>query len=240
MISALDLTEIAPNISESDLQAILDGARHAAHEVERPAAPVTTYLMGMAVAREIAYSLTDVGRVESEPLHSCDKRVCAENLAALTDLPFADSSSMDGWAVNGTGPWTLTDAQQLERNQASVVTTGGALPTGTQAVVRTENGTLPGNPLAAIVALTTLVQPMINRMLGQQLQPFISLGSSASLKGGRSGTRLVPGSVVDAEFIPAEFSGSAMLRGLSRSTGFAIVTSQVEAGNSVDFLPLSI
>ncbi len=51
VITALDLDEIAPSLSESDLQAILDGARHAAHEVERPAAPVTTYLMGMAVAR---------------------------------------------------------------------------------------------------------------------------------------------------------------------------------------------
>jgi hypothetical protein len=38
-------------VSDSDLKAILDGARHAAHQVERPAAPVTTYLMGMAVAR---------------------------------------------------------------------------------------------------------------------------------------------------------------------------------------------
>ncbi len=51
VITALDLDESAPSLSESDLQAILDVARHAAHEVERPAAPVTTYLMGMAVAR---------------------------------------------------------------------------------------------------------------------------------------------------------------------------------------------
>lgn len=51
VIGALDLGEITPSVSESDLTAILDGARHAAHQVERPAAPVTTYLMGMAVAR---------------------------------------------------------------------------------------------------------------------------------------------------------------------------------------------
>ncbi len=370
-----------------------------------------------ADARDLAYSIVPSGQIESTPLDSCDRRVCASNLVALTDLPFAETSSMDGWAVNGTGPWTLTDAEQLEGNETSVVTTGAALPLGTQAIVRTENGMLtgnqltsesasaddirnageecrsgetlcskgttlnpaligllaatghdsinvfaqpriqiiitgnelltgglptrqlvrdslgpqipmwlkrmgaeilpvlyvndqpdaisqamtstdadivvttggtaasakdhfrtaianaqgrmlidgvavspghpmklavanssttqqtpivglPGNPLAAIAALTTLVQPIINKMLGQQLQPFISIISSASLKGGRSRTRLVPGSVVDAEFIPAEFSGSAMLRGLSTSTGFAIVTSQVEAGNAVLFLPL--
>ncbi len=370
-----------------------------------------------ADARDLAYSIVPSGQIESTPLDSCDRRVCASNLVALTDLPFAETSSMDGWAVNGTGPWTLTDAEQLEGNEASVVTTGATLPAGTQSIIRSENGSLtgdqltsesasaddirnageecrsgetlcskgttlnpaligllaatghdsinvfaqpriqiiitgnelltgglptrqlvrdslgpqipmwlkrmgaevlpvlyvndqpdaisqamtstdadivvttggtaasakdhfrtaianaqgrmlidgvavrpghpmklavanssttqqtpivglPGNPLAAIVALTTLVQPIINKMLGQQLQPFISIISSASLKGGRSRTRLVPGSVVDAEFIPAEFSGSAMLRGLSTSTGFAIVTSQVKAGNAALFLPL--
>lgn len=51
VISALDLGEVTTTVTESDLGAILDGARHAAHEIERPAAPVTTYLMGMAVAR---------------------------------------------------------------------------------------------------------------------------------------------------------------------------------------------
>jgi hypothetical protein len=51
VIKALNLGEVTQNVSDSDLKAILDGARHAAHQVERPAAPVTTYLMGMAVAR---------------------------------------------------------------------------------------------------------------------------------------------------------------------------------------------
>ncbi len=34
-----------------DIDAILDVAREAAHGVERPAAPVSTYLMGYAVAK---------------------------------------------------------------------------------------------------------------------------------------------------------------------------------------------
>ena len=36
---------------EVDVDAILDLARVAAHEVERRAAPVTTYLVGLAVGR---------------------------------------------------------------------------------------------------------------------------------------------------------------------------------------------
>lgn len=34
-----------------DTEALLDLARIAAHRVERPAAPITTYLLGFAVAR---------------------------------------------------------------------------------------------------------------------------------------------------------------------------------------------
>jgi molybdopterin molybdotransferase len=367
--------------------------------------------------REFTYSFIHVGEVEVVPLDSGDKRVCAETVIALTNLPFTDSSSMDGWAVNGDGPWTLTDAQQLEKNQASVLTTGAALPEGAQAIVRTENGTLsgdrltsssantgdirtageecsidqalcapgvmlnpaligllaatghdqikvfsqpriqiiitgdelltsglptrervrdslgiqvpmwlnrmgahvlpvlyrsdqadeiskalinspadillttggtaastkdhfitaisiaggevlldgvavrpghpmklavvrscegkqipvvglPGNPLAAIVALSTLVQPMLNKLLGQQLQTLIPTTASTSLPGSKSGTRLAPGWVTDTGFTPAEFSGSAMLRGLSTSTGFAVIEHSIDEGDTVSFLPL--
>ena len=51
VIRVLNLGEVTESFNESDLKAILDAARHAAHQVERPAAPATTYLMGMAVAR---------------------------------------------------------------------------------------------------------------------------------------------------------------------------------------------
>ena len=372
-----------------------------------------------SAARELAYSLVQPGVVETLSLETCDKRVSAANLVALSALPFADSSSMDGWAVNGSGPWTLIKAQQLKVNQCSVVTTGAALPFGSQGIVRTENGTLtgdqltsesesaddirrtgeecevgeelcaagvtfnpaligllaatgydeinvfsqprvqiiitgdelltqglpirqqvrdslgmqipmwlqrmgarvlpviyvqdqageisaamtstdadlvvttggtaasakdhfknaveiargevlvdgvavrpghpmklavarntagkqipvvglPGNPLAAIVALLTFAQPLVNKMLGQEIHKLVPVQTSVVLKGAKSGTRLVPGSIVDAAFTPAEFSGSAMLRGLSSATGFAVVSSTVAAGDSVDFLALAV
>ena len=372
-----------------------------------------------SAARELAYSLVQPGVVETLSLETCDKRVSAANLVALSALPFADSSSMDGWAVNGSGPWTLIKAQQLKVNQCSVVTTGAALPFGSQGIVRTEHGTLtgdqltsesesaddirrtgeeckvgeelcaagvtfnpaligllaatgydeinvfsqprvqiiitgdelltqglpirqqvrdslgmqipmwlqrmgarvlpviyvqdqageisaamtstdadlvvttggtaasakdhfknaveiargevlvdgvavrpghpmklavarntagkqipvvglPGNPLAAIVALLTFTQPLVNKMLGQEIRKLVPVQTSVVLKGAKSGTRLVPGSIVDAAFTPAEFSGSAMLRGLSSATGFAVVSSTVAAGDSVDFLALAV
>ena len=365
-------------------------------------------------AREFAYSLGEMCTVESVQLDACDRRVCAENLVALGDLPNADSSSMDGWAVSGVGPWTVTQADHIEPDHASPVTTGATLPAGAQAIVRTENGTLtgvqldstsasaqdirrmgeecacgdllcrqgtalhpaligllaatghdainvvtqptvqiiitgdelltsglptqksvrdslgpqlplwltrmgaqvlpvlyitdqpdqisramkttkadivvttggtaastkdhfkaaialaqgqvlidgvavrpghpmklavsqdrkypiiglPGNPLAAIVALVTLAQPIISKMLGQQIPVGVSIPTSQSLKGGKSGSRLVPGIIEHREFVPALYNGSAMLRGLSTSTGFAIVTAPVDAGSTIEFLPL--
>jgi molybdopterin molybdotransferase len=371
-------------------------------------------------AREFAYSFADGPRIEVVTLVSADKRICAEHKFALTNLPFANSSSMDGWAVNGNGPWKITSAAQLESGQASIVTTGAVLPLGTHAILRTENAVLvgdqltasadtcadpkdirisgeecemgqtlcapgvtlnpaligllaatghdqiqviaepcvqiiitgdelrtsglptrehvrdslgiqipmwlkrmgahvppvlyledqaqeisaaltaseadivlttggtaasakdhfvnaisiargevhfdsvavrpghpmkfavvrnpagkqipvvglPGNPLAAIVAFATLVQPMLNKLQGQQLQPLIPVTTSRLLEGGKSGTKLAPGWVTGAEFTPAEFSGSAMLRGLSASTGFAVLDSTVNQGETVAFLPL--
>lgn len=43
--------ELGVDVTDLDLQAILDLARDAAHEVQRPAAPVSTYLAGFAAGR---------------------------------------------------------------------------------------------------------------------------------------------------------------------------------------------
>ena len=47
------ITAIAAELGVSpqvDVDAVLDIAKDAAHQVQRPAAPVTTYLVGLAVA----------------------------------------------------------------------------------------------------------------------------------------------------------------------------------------------
>ncbi len=48
----INAVKIELNIEESpDVNLILDVAREAAHNVRRPAAPITTYLLGYAVAK---------------------------------------------------------------------------------------------------------------------------------------------------------------------------------------------
>lgn len=44
-------TDLGVDIPEVDAQLLLDVARDAAHAVDRPAAPITTFLLGYAVAK---------------------------------------------------------------------------------------------------------------------------------------------------------------------------------------------
>ncbi|WP_104140463.1 molybdopterin molybdotransferase MoeA [Arthrobacter sp. ZGTC131] len=70
-------------------------------------------------------------------------RTLAADITALQDMPHYASSAMDGWAVNGTGPWILADpGQRLAPHQASVIVTGGLIPPGAKAVLRSESGVM--------------------------------------------------------------------------------------------------
>ena len=52
LAAGLELDE--DGLSEDDLHTVLDLARDAAHHVQRPAAPLTTFLVGVAVGRGAA------------------------------------------------------------------------------------------------------------------------------------------------------------------------------------------
>jgi molybdopterin molybdotransferase len=78
----------------------------------------------------------------------CDGLVLAEDLVARCALPSFDTSAMDGWAVAGPGPWTVVGQSLAGRpvpgpltpGQAVVIATGGVVPEGADAVVRSEDG----------------------------------------------------------------------------------------------------
>jgi molybdopterin molybdotransferase len=82
------------------------------------------------------------------PVAECDGLVLARDLLALTALPAFDTSAMDGWAVSGPGPWSIVgaslagrpEAGPLEPGQAVIIATGGVVPGGADAVVRSEDG----------------------------------------------------------------------------------------------------
>ena len=97
---------------------------------------------------------------------------------------------------------------------------------------------LPGNPQSAIVALLTLGQPVIDSLMGRKEVELNQIVTGDDIDVPEGFTRLVLGNVVDGWFEMGEYLGSAMLRGLAHSTGFAVADKSMEEGEMVAWLPL--
>ena len=98
---------------------------------------------------------------------------------------------------------------------------------------------LPGNPQSAVVALVSLGQPVISSQLGQSQKKLRVVTTASELTAPEDFTRLIIGNLIDGQFHVAPYLGSAMLRGLAHSAGFAIVTAPVTAsGERVRWLYL--
>ncbi|MEU4557352.1 molybdopterin molybdotransferase MoeA [Actinoplanes sp. NPDC023936] len=115
-------------------------------------------------ARALAYAAgaAVAGRAETVALADADGRTLAEPLRALTDLPAFPTSSIDGWAVRGAGPWRPEGRvlaggtpQPLSADGACVeIATGAMVPAGATALIRVEDsatsdeGLVSGEPRA--------------------------------------------------------------------------------------------
>ena len=75
--------------------------------------------------------------------------VLAEDVTARNDLPAADNSAMDGWAVAGRPPWRIVadrpagtlPGARLRAGEGVRIATGASLPPGAEAVVPVEDST---------------------------------------------------------------------------------------------------
>lgn len=105
---------------------------------------------------------------------------------------------------------------------------------------------LPGNPLAALMAIATVLDPLLRGMNGSAIATLgtgISAKSMPALPGRH---RLIPASWVPSktpnapdELVRAEHVGSAMLRGLSGAHVILVVPPQgVQSGSPVPYLEL--
>ncbi|VXC29773.1 Molybdopterin molybdenumtransferase [Arthrobacter sp. 9V] len=102
-----------------------------------------------AEARELAHQCARPLTSALVTLREAIGGMLASPVTAQRDLPHYASSAMDGWAVNGGGngsgngggPWMLTaPGRPLALGQASVIATGGLVPTGATSVLRKESG----------------------------------------------------------------------------------------------------
>ncbi|XVV09822.1 molybdopterin molybdotransferase MoeA [Actinoplanes sp. CA-131856] len=79
-------------------------------------------------------------------------RVLAAPIAAARPVPAFDTAAMDGYAVAGTGPWTVTGqvlagaapTEPVRDGAAVEIATGAVVPAGTGAVLPYEDSTLAG------------------------------------------------------------------------------------------------
>ncbi|GAA3781082.1 molybdopterin-binding protein [Plantactinospora mayteni] len=91
------------------------------------------------------------------PVSEADGQTLAEPLTTLTDLPAFPTSSVDGWAVRGAGPWRIvgrvlagsTPPPLTGDGTAVEIATGAMLPEGAAGVLRVEESTRTADGLVA-------------------------------------------------------------------------------------------
>jgi molybdopterin molybdotransferase len=114
----------------------------------------------------------------------------------------------------------------------------GAGPGGRSAFV----AGLPGNPQSAIVAIVSLVVPLLAGLSGRAAPVLdrVILGGDIAERPGHTHLALVR--IADGVAHPLGHAGSAMLRGLASADGFAVIRPGGEGreGSRVPFLPLPL
>jgi molybdopterin molybdotransferase len=119
-----------------------------------PAVAVAANPTGWKEAGDIAYraGAGAARATERVPLADADGRVLAEPLRAAADLPAFPTSTVDGWAVNGPGPWRIVGRVLAGHPAAPLpdpgtcvqIATGAMVPAGADAIVRLEDSTSDG------------------------------------------------------------------------------------------------
>jgi molybdopterin molybdotransferase len=104
---------------------------------------------------------------------------------------------------------------------------------------------LPGNPQSAVIALVTLVQPLLAGLTGRpHLAALPRVVTTAPVPGRGGQTHLALAALDDdgRAATPVGHVGSAMLRGLAHAHGFIVVRpdTRAAAGDLVPFLPLPL
>ncbi|GIJ50791.1 molybdopterin molybdenumtransferase MoeA [Virgisporangium aliadipatigenens] len=100
---------------------------------------------------------------------------------------------------------------------------------------------LPGNPQSAIVALVSLVVPLLAGLTGRPLPVLspVTLGAGVPGRGDYTHLALVAQDPAGT-YSPLPHAGSSMLRGLSRAAGFAVIPPRSEgtSGATAALVPL--
>jgi molybdopterin molybdotransferase len=78
---------------------------------------------------------------------------------------------------------------------------------------------LPGNPLAAVSGVLTLLAPLLHGLQGREPRATLTVRLAEAATGHPTDTRLIP--VRDG--VPLHYAGPAMLRGFALADGMAVI-----------------
>jgi molybdopterin molybdotransferase len=116
----------------------------------------------------------------------------------------------------------------LEEIGAELLVDGVAVKPGhPQLLARLPGGALlvglPGNPLAALAGLVTLVEPLLCGLLGRPLPDLDYATLAQDVSGHPTSHLLVPVSLRQGRAMPTGHGGAAMLRGAATADAFAVL-----------------
>lgn len=72
---------------------------------------------------------------EQVPISEAVGRISATDIYSLCDLPAFTTSSMDGWAISGEGPWSIVGEVATGKRSTRVLSTGECMRIGTGGVI---------------------------------------------------------------------------------------------------------
>jgi molybdopterin molybdotransferase len=98
---------------------------------------------------------------------------------------------------------------------------------------------LPGNPLAALMALFTIGSPLLAALGHRSLDEINRVPCGTAIDAHTAPTRLMPFRILDGMALPVQHTGPGMMRGLAAADGVMVVPSRgVQPGEPVSSFTL--
>lgn len=214
----------------------------------RPATRVVIFgdeLLTSGVSREgrvrdslgpmVPHMLTAAGAAAGPSIGPVEDTLEAHVAALREALADADLVCTTGGTM--VGPVDHLHAALAEIGAEYVINTVAVRPGFPMLLARTEDGKfiagLPGNPQSAVIAVVTLVAPLLAGLRGLALPPLGAARLAEDVPGRGGFTHLA---LVDRAGHRLGHHGSAMLRGLAGAAGFAVIgpESAGAAGQTVE------
>ncbi|MFI2607945.1 molybdopterin molybdotransferase MoeA [Kitasatospora sp. NPDC018619] len=171
---------------------------------------------------EVRYVRDDFGLLRDALRHSTADLVVTTGATAAGPVDFLHR------ALTEAGARLLVDGVAVRPGHPMVL---AELPGGRHLVG------LPGNPLAAVAGMVTLVLPLLHARGGRTVGAPVLAPAAVDLPGHRTDTRLQPVRRAAEGVLPLAFDGPAMLRGLVRAEALAVVPpGGAAAGETVELL----